>query len=152
MKCKIIIKNDLWVQEDLGRTNEKIMAEIVSAMKKEHEGYYGTPAGSAARWRGCGFLRSEWSSWTTSGGNRLLVRLDNIGDLHIFADGRRHGIPWRFLPWDLREYILTKSKKGDHWEMGPTYSIFMYQTQCPDLPPWETVGDRPSQWWDGKED
>jgi hypothetical protein len=84
---------------------------VRSAMKAEEDGYYGQPCGQdgfSGFWID-GDPENEFF-WRTCAGNVLGITADG----YIFAEGRRHGIPWQFLRGviDPREIPITE------WDFG----------------------------------
>jgi hypothetical protein len=141
MKCEIILDGGAWSMGILTRTVEN--------MKIEHAGYYGKPCGWG---RGYGYQPDNlFHRWITSGGNVFGIREDPLNRIHIMAEGRRHGIPWRFLPKEAREQMertffcdgIFNPKPRNYGE------VKWIETREPKLAPWHTNNsDYLSEWYD----
>jgi hypothetical protein len=120
---------------------------VIEEMKKEHAQYYGTPVGWGS---GFGYQPNDlYHRWVTSGGNVLGVRLDALGRIHILARGRRHGIPWRFIPPQFREEIQKIFVTDGDFHPRHNYGwIEEYVTRKPNLAPWQVNNSEySSEWW-----
>jgi hypothetical protein len=125
-----------------------LVPSVIESMKEEHAGYYGKPCGSG---KGCGYIPGDlWHDWVTSGGNTLGVRTAPNGNTHIRVSGVRHGIPWRFIPVWAKRRMDRSVHIDDHMhppgEGHPAVRFKDYKTQEPELAPWETRSNRPTQW------
>jgi hypothetical protein len=138
MECEIILEGAIWPRDILDRT--------VKAMKAEHARYYGTPAG----WRrGFGYqLYDMYHRWVTSGNNVLGIRLDPLGRIHIRVEGRRHGIPWGFLPLDVRKTMEKVFICDGEFHLRTNYGrVKWVKTMEPTLAPWQANNsDYPTEW------
>ncbi|RLG43973.1 MAG: hypothetical protein DRN81_05515 [Thermoproteota archaeon] len=139
MKARIVLYH-LFLQP---MTAEEVRAEVVRAMREEHDGYY---ASHISGYTGHSAGPMHYT-WTTSRGNKLSIRDQPNGLLEILVEGRRHGIPWRFVPQNIREKLdQTFRITGKPIFRTQNFGTIEYiETQREDLLPWDTVGDRPSQ-------
>lgn len=121
------------------------VARIIAAMEKEHRNYYGRPCGAG---RGYGFVVDDlWQKWVTSGGNELMVRTSPNGDIRLRVLGVRHGIPWYFIPADIRELMERYLTSNGCLLSKTNFSeVVEYETSEPSLTPWATHSAHPTQW------
>lgn len=149
MKCEIVLSGHGWPDDLVGRT--------VQSMRDEHQGYYGKPCGarpldrSDPRGPWCGYTAGElFHEWHTSGNNYLGIRRAPDGTIHVLVSGARHGIPWRFIPAEARNRMdrLVHIDEDMHPAgEGHQFVEFRgYETREPELAPWETRSDHPTQW------
>lgn len=138
---KAIIRVSVYHRPD----TEKDLRETVDSMKEEHAGYYGTPCGAS---KGCGLtVDDHYQGWMTSGGNYLGVALTPRGDLLIKVEGFRHGIPWQFLPRDLKTYLERVHHKNHYGTITPFFiGIENYESRRPGILPWIATRDHSMIW------
>lgn len=117
---------------------------ILDAWDREHDDYYGTPAGLSGRKYGYFGYREipEGGRWLTSGQNyhALQIVRDRDGDegVRVTFHGRRHGMRGEFARflmtyWDASVEVAPNVRRERR--------LHAYVTQEPDWLPWETLDD-----------
>jgi len=132
----------------------EIAEAALAKMAEEHAGYYARhpsiaillgvslPTGHEVSYPGdlpCPLHRVAVSGWLTDGlsggGNYLGFGETDDGETVILAEGRRQGIPWRFLG-DFRDIPdIFKGVRG-----------IQYVTNAPHWKPWEALNNYNKTW------